>query len=402
MELAQTILKYKPYVEMLINVAKDRFMCKSKSGLYVWDLDVIKEGSIVTPSECVSEPYTVIDYTTIDPMYSINWQVRNNLLRMTAELAKEVPGITSYATRKHKGISLTLGAFAKIYQTLKELPYYQNGVPPTIEEVSGVEVIDLSLPPPAVASQVPCNGIRYNPYFCATRDVFKDIYDLEPKKVAVLGWLKNPFGEGYLRPKILYIVGPPATGKTVFLDAVLSKLKVMNHSKAFTKPVELSGRTTTWRGLIDLILASDVNMYVIDELDKANADFFNKIIEMYNGRITNTIHRTGSPSLVIRGQFFIVATGNSMSRFPTPLIDRMVPVTFELNTKMIIEVVKRIFANRPLNEERLRYIVEQMVANDIEITVRKITGIYSSCDVYASDESFKVCVKEFIRGYGYG
>jgi len=144
-----------------------------------------------------------------------------------------------------------------------------------------------------------------------TAEMFSDIVGLDDVKKLVLDVLRAD------KPVHLLIVGPPASAKTMILEAI---------SRFYNVPIVLAG-TSTRAGLRDFIVENAPELMLIDELDKVDnpLDLSVLLTWMESQRLAVTM---ATKRAVVRCPTVckVIAAANRVQRIPPELLSRFVVV----------------------------------------------------------------------------
>jgi len=161
-------------------------------------------------------------------------------------------------------------------------------------------------------------------------------------------------------PVHVLLVGPPGTGKSLFL----MELERLPGSKFIT------AGTATRVGIRDIIFEELPRILIIDELDKINdpKDLSALLTWMESGRIIITKHRVRAER---RGKGWVFAACNRTDNLPWELLDRFQVFRLKPYTKeQFIRVVTGYLTKRKkVNPELARYIAERV--SEYTVSVRE-------------------------------
>jgi len=179
-------------------------------------------------------------------------------------------------------------------------------------------------------------------------DMFSDIVGLDDVKELVVRVLRSE------KPVHLLLVGPPASAKTMILEAI---------SKHYNVPILLAGSSTK-AGLRDYIAENSPEIMLIDELDKVSnpLDLSVLLTWMESQRLTITMGRKKAFIKCPR-VCKVIAAANRTDKIPPELLSRFVVVTFRQYTE---EEVRTICLNiltkkEGVSEEMAKVIVDAVI-----------------------------------------
>ena len=208
------------------------------------------------------------------------------------------------------------------------------------EEVEGVEVYEK---PEAAEMPEP------------TVEMFSDIVGLDNIKRLVVDVLKAD------KPVHLLLVGPPASSKTMILEAI---------SERYSVPIILAG-TSTKAGLREFIVENKPTIMLIDELDKiANPlDLSVLLTWMQSQRLTVTM---ASKRVTVKCPSVckVIAAANRVDKLPPELLSRFIVVEIKPYTERdVYEICVNVLTrkegkSREVAEMIARAVVEKLRSKD--------------------------------------
>jgi Holliday junction DNA helicase RuvB len=193
--------------------------------------------------------------------------------------------------------------------------------------------------------------VEEKPVAKPTREIFNDIVGLDDVKDLIIDVLTSD------KPVHLLLVGPPASAKTMILEAI---------SRHYNVQILLAGASTR-AGLRDYIIENKPEIMLIDELDKIenSLDLSVLLSWMESQRLIVTM-ATKKAYVKCPSVCKVIATANTTKRIPPELLSRFIVVNIKPYTD---EEVKAICINVLKNRENLEEKLAEKIADAV---VKKI------------------------------
>jgi Holliday junction DNA helicase RuvB len=178
-------------------------------------------------------------------------------------------------------------------------------------------------------------------------EMFKDIVGLDDVKRLIVDVLKSD------KPVHLLIVGPPASAKTMMLEAI---------SRLYDVPIILSG-TSTRAGLRDFIIENKPTIMIIDELDKIEnpLDLSVLLTWMESQKLIVTM-ATRKTVVKCPNVCKVIAAANKTDRIPPELLSRFIVVRLRQYTD---EEAKKVCINVAINREGVEEGLAKLIADAV-------------------------------------
>ena len=178
-------------------------------------------------------------------------------------------------------------------------------------------------------------------------DIFSDIVGLEDVKEVLLQALKSE------KPVHILLVGPPASAKTMILEAI---------SRFFDIPIILAG-TSTKAGLRDYIAENKPAILLIDELDKfENPLDLSVLLTWMEGQKLTVTMATKRVSVKCPSVCKVIAAANTVSRIPPELLSRFIVIELKPYTA---EEVREICVNILTKREGVAKELAERIASSV-------------------------------------
>jgi len=179
--------------------------------------------------------------------------------------------------------------------------------------------------------------------------MFEEIVGYEKVKEILIKSLKST------KPVNILLVGPVATGKTLFLLEIVSKVNGVRYTV---------GSSTTKAGLEDYLIRYKPSILVIDELDKMNIEDMNVLLSVMETGIVSRLKygKTEKVRLNLR----VYAAANSTKNIPKELLSRFEVISLpEYSEDEFKEVVVQILTKQEGKDEELAKHIAKVVWNDL-------------------------------------
>lgn len=162
-------------------------------------------------------------------------------------------------------------------------------------------------------------------------------------------------------PVHILLVGPPASGKTVFLE----EIKRLKDSEF------LVGSATSGPGLIDELFEKRPKNIMIDEFDKMDkTDYGNLLTLQESGLVKETKGNQKRREMKLEGAT-VYATANRLDKIPSENLSRFLgdPVIRleEYDKEQFQQVVENVLVMREGANEEIAKIISDIVANDTDV-----------------------------------
>ena len=228
----------------------------------------------------------------------------------------------------------------------------------------------------------------------AKRILNRDHYGLEKIKTRILEHLAVLTLRKDLKSPIICLYGPPGVGKTSLGKSIadaLNRKYVRMSLGGIHDEAEIRGHRRTYIGampgqIIKGIIKAGTNnpVFILDEIDKVSSNNYNgdphsALLEVLDPEQNNTFHDNFLDIDYDLSKVMFIATANTLSTIPRPLLDRM----------ELIEV------GGYLTEEKIEIAKRHLVQKE-----KEITGIPEANNIRFSSKSLEFLIEHYTRESG--
>ncbi len=211
-------------------------------------------------------------------------------------------------------------------------------------------------------------------------DVPKDLFDHIVGYDDVKHWLTKSLGA--TQPVHILLLGPPATAKSLFLEALSS---LPNSQYAL-------GGATSRAGVADFLLNFKPRYLVIDELDKMKREDFSVLLSLMSSGIVAKLKK--GMRQVEEMTTWVFAGCNLAKRLPPELLSRFIRFDFRTYTRdEFVTVAMHVITQLGTPEDLARYIAEH-----VALRTRDVRQAVQIAKLVDSEEELDMLEKGFGEG----